>query len=196
MDKKEIQEQRMRGYFIEATKEILKGEGIVCASVRNIADRAGYSYATLYNYFKDVKDLIFLCVEDFQKECEELVKSETAKIEPGTDKIKGIIKAYVKYFIQYPGIFDLFYLEKINNISNKKANTDQIYSFLDAVCAKEWEYCKKNKIFKAAKINAKKDMLRYTITGMLLFYLNRRHPDSYGEFMKNIDSQLSLILEN
>ena len=53
MEKKEIQEQRMRGYFIQATKEIIKGEGIKSVSVRNIADRAGYSYATLYNYFKD-----------------------------------------------------------------------------------------------------------------------------------------------
>ena len=49
MKNKEIQEKRMRDYFIQATREILKGEGIESISVRNIADRAGYSYATLYN---------------------------------------------------------------------------------------------------------------------------------------------------
>ena len=58
MEKKQIQEQRIKSYFIQATKEILKGEGLKCISVRNIADKAGYSYATLYNYFKDVQDLI------------------------------------------------------------------------------------------------------------------------------------------
>ena len=41
MQKKEIQEQRIKGYFIEAAKEMLKGEGLKSISVRNIAERAG-----------------------------------------------------------------------------------------------------------------------------------------------------------
>ena len=35
----DIQEQRMRDYFIQATKEILRGEGLKSLSVRNIAGR-------------------------------------------------------------------------------------------------------------------------------------------------------------
>jgi len=105
MGNKEIQEQRMKNYFIQATKEILKGEGLKCISVRNVADRAGYSYATLYNYFKDIKDLIFECVVDFQQECEEFVKAESKKSSAGKEKIKAVTTAYIKYFIQYPGIF-------------------------------------------------------------------------------------------
>ena len=65
MKNKELQEKRMKGYFIQATKDILKGEGLKGISVRNIADQAGYSYATLYNYFKDINDLVFVCVNDF-----------------------------------------------------------------------------------------------------------------------------------
>jgi AcrR family transcriptional regulator len=105
MSNKEIQEQRMRGYFIQATKEILRGEGLRNVSVRNIAERAGYSYATLYNYFKDIKDLIFECVKDFQAECEDHVRRETKNSARGKEKIEAIVKAYVKYFVQYPGIF-------------------------------------------------------------------------------------------
>jgi len=86
VERKEIQEQRMKGYFIQATKDILKGEGLRAISVRNIADRAGYSYATLYNYFSDVKDLIFECVKDFQDEAREFIAAETKNSEPGLDK--------------------------------------------------------------------------------------------------------------
>ena len=89
MKHKEIQEERMRGYFIEAAKEILKGEGLRCISVRNIADRAGYSYATLYNYFNDSKELIYECVKDFQDECESSVKSDTENLSPGKKTIKA-----------------------------------------------------------------------------------------------------------
>jgi AcrR family transcriptional regulator len=88
MKNKEIQEQRMRGYFIQATKNILKGEGLKSISVRNIADQAGYSYATLYNYFKDVNELIFLCVNDFQEEC----LKRLSLIKPGK-RLKGWINS-------------------------------------------------------------------------------------------------------
>jgi len=36
------------------------------------------AFATIYNYFRDVNDLVFLCVEDFLKECEDFVDQRTA----------------------------------------------------------------------------------------------------------------------
>ena len=54
MENKEIQEERVRSYFVQAANEILRGEGITNLSVRNVSEKAGYSYATLYNYFKNI----------------------------------------------------------------------------------------------------------------------------------------------
>ena len=195
MNKKEIQEQRMRGYFIQATKEILRGEGLVCVSVRNVADKAGYSYATLYNYFKDIKELIFLCVKDFQEECIEFINSETNSLEPGIEKIKGIIKAYNKYFIQYHGIFELFFIERISGIGSKHPTIDLIYKSLDDLCIKEWEYCMNNGLLKKDEFSIIKDQIKFTVTGMLLFFINRRRPDSYEEFMSILDIQIDRILD-
>lgn len=194
MEKKEIQEQRMKGYFIQATKEIIKGEGIKSVSVRNIADRAGYSYATLYNYFKDIKDLIFECVKDFQVECVEFVARETKNYPHGIKKVKSHIKSYVKYFVQYPGIFELFFLERISDISNKQSNIQLIHSFIDRIYSDEWNYCIDNKIIKAENHEIIKDQIRYVVTGLLLFYINRLYPHSYNNFMEIIDIQLDNIL--
>ena len=195
MEKKEIQEQRMKGYFIQAAKEILRGEGLKVASVRNIADKAGYSYATLYNYFKDVKDLIFECVKDFQDECADFVISETKNCPRGIEKVKSIVKSYIKYFVQYPGIFELFFLERIIYLSHKQANIDLIYTFLDRICFDEWNYCIEKKIIKAEEAEIMKDQIRYIVTGLLLFYINRRHPDTYKEFTETTDIQLNSIMD-
>ena len=194
MQNKEIQEQRMRGYFIQATKEILRGEGLRSLSVRNIADKAGYSYATLYNYFKDLKELIFECVVDFQEECEECVKNETEKSPRGIKKIKAISKSYMKYFVQYPGIFELFFLENISDIKSKQPTIKIITSFLDKLCLEEWNYCEAKNEFTKDEIDIIKAELNYVITGMLLFYLNRRQPASYADFVKITDIQLKKIL--
>jgi AcrR family transcriptional regulator len=196
MDKKELQEQRMKGYFIEATKEMLKGEGLKSISVRSIADRAGYSFATMYNYFRDVKDLIFVCVKDFQEECAEFVKVETINSPNGLDKIRDITKAYIKYFVQYPGIFDLFFLEKMTDIGSKQPTSELIYSFLDQLCADEWKYCIDQKIITSEEAESIKLELKFMSAGMLLFYNNRRQPTNYSDFSANTNKLLDQIFKD
>lgn len=195
MGNKEIQTQRMKGYFIQATKEILKGEGLRGVSVRNIAKQAGYSYATLYNYFKDSKDLVFECIKDFQAECEQYIFEETQSEERGRLKIKAMARAYIKYFIQYPGIFELFFIEGIHDLASRQPTVKMITTFFDRICEDEWDYCISNTDLNAAEAKRIQDSLTYVISGMLLLYLTRRHPASYREFDQNVDQQLSALLK-
>ena len=196
MQNKEIQEQRIKGYFIEATKEMLKGEGLKSISVRNIAERAGYSYTTLYNYFKDLNELIFICVKDFQDECEKFIQDEIKKAPRGTEKIKAITKGYIDYFVQYPGIFELFFIEKISNIGSKQPTTELIATFLDRLCQAEWDYCIKENIVSKTEAEIRMKQLRYTVTGLLLLYLHRMQPADYKEFIALSEEQLQQILSN
>ncbi len=193
-DNKTIQEERMKGYFVEATKKILKGEGLKTVNVRNIAEEAGYSYATLYNYFKDIKELVFECVKDFQFECEEIVQLETKNSRHGYSKIKNITVSFMKYFVQYPGIFELFYLEKTSDLGQKHPTIKMIYSFLDHLTAEEWNYCIENKICNKEEAELKKETLRNLTVGILLFYMNRHTPTDYKEFVELTLRQLNSVL--
>ena len=195
MTRSEIQIERMKGYFVQATKEILKGEGVRGISVRNIAEQAGYSYATLYNYFKDVNELIFICVEDFLEECSEFIQNEISDVPIGIERIKSITKAYAKYFVQYPGIFELFFIEHIADMSTRKSNTNLIYSFLEKECKDDWIYCSENNILDKNEISVIKDQINYLITGLLVYYLNRRYPDTYKKFTEQINIQLSYVFD-
>lgn len=193
MKNKEIQEKRMREYFIQATKDILKGEGLKSISVRNIADQAGYSYATLYNYFKDVNDLVFLCVNDFQEECKEFVANQTGSMSEGTEKLRATIIAYINYFIEYPGIFDLFYLAKVGDFGNKQTIINVINNSLDDVCEADWNYCITNSLLSADMVENIKPQLKYTVTGLLLFYLNRYSPGTYPQFVDMVNKRISYL---
>lgn len=66
MRNRQIQEERIKTYFLDSAKNLLRAEGLKGVSVRNVAYRAGYSYATLYNYFKDINDLLFRYNPPFQ----------------------------------------------------------------------------------------------------------------------------------
>jgi AcrR family transcriptional regulator len=195
MKNKEIQESRMRGYFIQATKELLKGEGLRSINVRNIAEQAGYSYATLYNYFKDIKELVFLCVNDFQEECTNEIIKKVKKTPPGIERIKAITKAYIGYFVQYPSVFNLFFIEKIGDVGQKQPTAELIFSFLDRLCADDWEYCIKNLNAGENEIALIKQEINYVSCGMLLYYMHRMQPAGYKEFTGIIEVQINSILD-
>ena len=196
MEKKEIQEQRMRGYFIEATKSLIQSEGVKSVSVRNIADQAGYSFATLYNYFKDVKVLIFECVKIFQEECETFAMNKVGVQPAGIPRIKAITKAYVNYFMEYPGIFDLFFVEKLGSMGNPQQMGHAIYSFLNYLCDSDWNVVRNQGIYSEQQIEDVQRQLNYMSTGMLLFYMNRLQPSSYAEFQTDLERQLALAFKD
>jgi AcrR family transcriptional regulator len=195
MKNKELQEKRMKEYFIQATKDILKGEGLRALSVRNIADQAGYSYATLYNYFKDVNDLVFLCVNDFQEECRSYVSTQTKNSKKGLEKIKASVIAYIMFFVEYPSIFDLFYLEKVGDFGNKQTIINTIINSLDNVCDSEWDYCIAQNLIEIEKVDSIKLQLKYSVIGLLLLYINRRTPEGYSDFLKQANRQIDYLLD-
>ncbi|WP_118953519.1 TetR/AcrR family transcriptional regulator [Taibaiella helva] len=196
MKNKEIQEQRMKGYFLEAAKELLKAEGLKSISVRNIAERAGYSYATLYSYFRDLNELIFLCVQDFYEECKEQVQQVTRKKEKGIKKLKAAIRAYADFFIQYPGIFDLFFTETIGNAPNKKQVLELIQHSLDSICEEDWHYCMSWGLLPGDRIGLMKSQLRHSLLGLLLLYLNRSTPASYVDFVSRFNVLVNAIIDD
>ncbi len=195
MDNKQIQSERIRGYFTQAAKEMLKGEGLRSVSTRSVAEKAGYSYATLYNYFKDINDLVFECVKDFQSECEFFVKTKTKKAKPGKEKLKAITAAYIDYFIEYPGTFELCFLEHIRDIGSRKELTELIYTFLDKLCEEQWSFCISEKLMDPVKVERIRQQLRFTVVGLLLFYENRRQPDNYEDFIILINTMIGNMLE-
>lgn len=184
----------MRRYFIDATRELLKAEGLVSVNVRNVAEKAGYSYATLYNYFKDLNDLVFECVKDFQLECEAIVRSKTEQSEPGKEQLKTAVLSYVQYFVEYPGVFELFFLERMGKIGNRQSTSELIYTFLDRLCEPYWEYCLTQNLYSREVAAQKRRQLRFAVMGMLLFYQNRFQPETYPDFMALLNEQLDEIL--
>ncbi len=196
MKNKELQEKRMKSYFIQATKEILKSEGIQSLSVRNIAAQAGYSYATMYNYFRDINELIFLCVQDFQNECRQYVESRVKKKGSEIEILKASVSAYMNYFIEYTGIFDLFYLTKMGDFGHKKTILDLIGGSLDDACSKCYDVCRKNNILSSEQEEKIKSGLNYSVIGLLLLYINRMTPASYQDFMGSAQKQIDFMIDS
>lgn len=187
---KELQEKRMRGYFIEAAKEILKGEGIKALNVRAVSERAGYSFATLYNYFKDLNELTFICVQDFLDECESFTEEQSRGKTTGVISLKFRMKAVINYFTQYPGIFELCFVEKMNDLGSRQSTGLMIFDFTDKMASDDLNAAIAEGLISESKAQIIRMNLRNSIVGMLILYLNRHQPGDYKEFMKIVENQL------
>jgi len=194
---KTIQEERIRGYFITAAKDLIRAEGLAVVTARNVAERAGYSYATLYNYFHDIRDLIFCCIEDFMDECREFVQNETlhAKTKTYVEKLLLLSKAFAKFFIQYPGIFVLLYEQKSNSIATQNSNIGEIGGFFDSLTSEIWqELGEKNKSTKHA-METRRMTHALALQGMLMMHINRRDNRDYPGLIRDIERITLFVAE-
>lgn len=196
MAKNKIQEQRMKRYFIDAAKEILRGEGISCLSVRNVSERAGYSYATMYNYFPDIKGLIFACITDFQDEIREFISEKRNSTLSPLNQIKNTCTFFIQYFVQLPGIFELFYLEKSSDINRSLDTNKSIKNFFFNLQEEDFILFAEENEFTHEQIAAISNRLHYIIVGGFLFYSNRLTGQDYRSFMLEMQKQIESILHH
>lgn len=191
-----IQEERVRGFFINAAKELIRGEGLVTVSARNVSERAGYSYATLYNYFKDIRDLIFSCVEDFMTECRDFVLENSKKKSSPDKYLIEISKNYVKFFIQYPGIFDLLFHQKATQISTAGSNFKSIYLLLDSLTEECWISIGKEKNIQEKVLKAAQENHKLALHGLLMVFLNNRKELTFEQLQEKTSEISSFTLQS
>lgn len=196
MTKNAIQEKRMKSYFIESCMNMIRGEGVKSVSVRTVAERAGYSYATLYNYFKDLRELLFNCIIEFLNECKAQIAEKKHPKQEGWDRFKSITKAYTNHFVQYPGIYELIFIEQMHQVFYSENLSSEMTSFYNDIFAQSWEYAASVNSDTKNNIVTLKNVHITLINGMLAQYLFRRQPTGYKEFTENLDKALTLSFEH
>jgi len=107
---KEIQMQRMWQYFVDATVEIIDQKGIENVTIREIANRAGYNSATLYNYFQEVSHLIFFAALKYLNKFIETLPIYMEKGENHKERYLLSWECFCKYSFEEPDIYYAIFL--------------------------------------------------------------------------------------
>lgn len=192
MVNKKLQRERMENYFIEAAKNIIQKEGIKSLSVRKVGEEAGYSYATLYNYFKDLNHLLTYCAYDFFDECYEFMKTSIKGNESTIEQIIVYSKAYINYFMEHPNAFQLIYIEELPPLGSSQKN---FYRPSIAILLHEKiEKCAQEGYFHKNKISLIENLIKSSMQGKLLLFLKRRPSKNKEEILKGIEEEIKFII--
>ncbi len=93
-ERKDIQKERVRRYFLDAAKELIASEGLADLTTKKIGEKAGFSYATIYNYFANFNELACLAVEELTDETVAALLAEwigAAQPAPGAAALERVL---------------------------------------------------------------------------------------------------------
>jgi AcrR family transcriptional regulator len=116
IDKKEIQRARMWRYFIDAASDVIEEGGMEQFTVRKIADRAGFTSSTLYNYFKDLSHLKFFTAMRFTAD---YLNELPSYLEKGNNTVENWLyswECFCKYSFEKPEIYSVLFIDDLGYI--------------------------------------------------------------------------------
>ncbi len=113
LSRKEKQRQRMYRYFLDAAAEIIDEEGITNLTVRKIAERAGYTSSTVYNYFKDLSHLKFFAMIRYTTDYVEELPSYIEKGDSTIEKWLYTWECFCKHSFNNPQVYSILFIENL-----------------------------------------------------------------------------------
>jgi len=196
VDKKHIQQMRMMNYFLEASCNIIKKDGIKELTVRKVADLAGYHYSTIYNYFRDLNDLIVQTTARFFDMSLEYIKTYASDSENELDYYIKAWEGFCNFSLENPNIFRCMFIEDFGDSakSDMKKEMENISLFKNK--RETIEKCIVKGYLPAEKIFAIEEMLISICVGRVLMFINNRSDCTKEELLKSFKENLIFILKN
>jgi AcrR family transcriptional regulator len=110
-ERKERHREELKNDILVAAKQLFTQQGYEATSIRNIAEKIEYSPATVYLYYKDKAEIMHaLHSEGFRMLVSYFADLAT---EPNAfERLKGLGKAYIKFCVENPDMYDLIFVMK------------------------------------------------------------------------------------
>lgn len=193
-DNKEIQKKRMIRYFINSAKELIIEEGLNNINTKKIGDRAGYSYATIYNYFENYNELICICIEEFSLDMKEYLSKKADEIPNNIEKLTKIMELSIDYVLNNSNIYNLFLTNSIDfNYFQEKRNKRFVHPAYDLLIElikeiKEFSILSEKEIYNFA------DLILSLFHTKIQFYFTLKYPKDVLELKKDILNNLEFLI--
>ncbi|HLR63365.1 MAG TPA: TetR/AcrR family transcriptional regulator [Lentibacillus sp.] len=115
ISRRDIQRARMWRYFLEAAVDVIEKEGIRNVTIRKIADQAGFTSSTAYNYFRDLSHLKFFAAMRFTTD---YIEDLPVYIRKGSNTIEKWLYAWQCFCIhsfEQPEIYSVIFMEDLGS---------------------------------------------------------------------------------
>ena len=189
-DKRQVKEERVRAVFIETAKEMILAEGVQAVSVRRIADQAAYSYATLYNHFENLNELLWHTRNALMEDIGAYIHTHYPADPHGVEGVRDLFKTYIEYFLLYPNAFKFFFFHDLEepeaDFVSKVRDLDFNRSFQEVVAK-----CMAGGGYAPKEIEVIGKTILFAVHGLLMVYISGKDEMSRDELYANLDAMIA-----
>ncbi|KYF92071.1 porin [Sorangium cellulosum] len=125
LQRREQQRENLRGAILAAAGELFLEQGYEAFSMRQVAERIGYSATTIYRYYENKDDLLFAIVhEGFTEFQRELVAAAESTADP-IERMVALGAAYVQFGMQNPVHYRLMFMQRFDFVFDQRKEQQQ-----------------------------------------------------------------------
>ncbi|SSC14232.1 Transcriptional regulator, TetR family [Mesotoga infera] len=106
----DIRRERNREYFIKAARRIIEEGGIKALNIRKVSELAGYSPASVYNYFGSMDGLIGAVKDSYALDAMEYISARLTDNMTPLERLENSYRYFAEYFLDRPEIFKLIFM--------------------------------------------------------------------------------------
>src|SRR5215212_2372121 len=119
--RRDQEKQDVRQAILDAAAELFREHGYERFSLRQVAERIGYSPTTIYLYFTDKDDLLFTVADvGFTRFGEQLVAAAASTDDPVV-RLAALGRAYIDFGIQNPAYYQLMFMQRGDFLMGNRA---------------------------------------------------------------------------
>ena len=117
--------QELREVILQAAGEVFLERGYEHFSMRQVAERIGYSATTIYHHFENKDDLLFAVVEQgFEHFAAQLAAAAESTEDP-RERIVAIGRAYVRFGLNNPMPYEMMFMRRTEFLCAHRAGETQ-----------------------------------------------------------------------
>ncbi|MCX7745352.1 MAG: TetR/AcrR family transcriptional regulator [Clostridia bacterium] len=191
--KQELKKQRIKMYFLEAAKKIIMEEGAENISVRKVADIAGYSYATIYNYFEDINELLWDVKIVMIKDLIGYIQKKMQGSVYDMNGMKELFRIYTAYYFKNPHVFKFFYFYPLSR-PDKKHHEAEIEPNYNDMWQETFKGFVQEGILDEKNIEVVAKILIYAVHGILTLSFSNNGDLTEENVYKDVEKTVDYVL--
>ncbi len=119
--RRESEKQELRHAILQAASDLFVERGYEGFSLRQVAERIGYSPTTIYLYFADKDSLIFALLDDAFDQFGTALRQATDPITDPLAKLEALGRAYVRFGLTHPLHYQVMFVMRGDFLQQARA---------------------------------------------------------------------------
>jgi AcrR family transcriptional regulator len=165
--RRDQEKEELRSIILKAAGELFLEQGYDHFSMRQLAERIGYSVATPYLYFRDKDDLLFTVVDEgFVRFKQQLSQAASSNDDPW-ERLMELSRAYVSFGLRNPVYYQLMFMWRTDFLTQTSTDEEQprIAAFL--VLRDGIQYAMDAGVMQSGDVESYSDLFWATVHGIV-----------------------------